>query len=92
LLRGLGRNGCLLIVGAPAEPITLSVGDLISGRRRIQGWPSGVAQDSTDTMAFAALHGIKPMIETFPLAKADDAYARMMGGKVRFRSVLVTEA
>jgi len=92
LLRGLGRNGCLLIVGAPSEPITVSVGDLISGRRRIQGWPSGVAKDSTDTMAFAALHGIKPMIETFPLAKADDAYACMIEGRARFRAVLVTEA
>ncbi len=91
LVPGLGRNGCLIVVGAAMEPIQVGAIDLISGRRRIQGWPSGNAQDSTDTMAFAALHGVKTMIETFPLRKADDAYARMIEGKPRFRAVLVTE-
>ena len=91
LVPGLGRNGCLVVVGAPMEPIQLSAIDLISGRRRVQGWPAGTAQDSTETMAFAALHGVKTMIETFPLRKADEAYARMIGGKARFRAVLVTE-
>jgi D-arabinose 1-dehydrogenase-like Zn-dependent alcohol dehydrogenase len=91
LVPGLGRNGCLVIVGAAMEPIQVNAVDLISARRRLQGWPSGSAQDSTDTMAFAALHGIKTMVETFPLAKADDGYARMIGGKARFRAVLITE-
>ena len=29
------------------------------------------------------------MIETYPLAKAAEAYARMMSGEARFRVVLV---
>jgi D-arabinose 1-dehydrogenase-like Zn-dependent alcohol dehydrogenase len=32
---------------------------------------------------------VRPMIETFPLTKAADAYQRMMSGKARFRVVLV---
>jgi D-arabinose 1-dehydrogenase-like Zn-dependent alcohol dehydrogenase len=40
-------------------------------------------------MRFSALQGIKPMIETYPLAKAAEAYERMMSGKARFRVVLV---
>ena len=39
-------------------------------------------------MAFAQRHGIEPMIETFPLARAEEGYARMMSGKARFRVVL----
>jgi D-arabinose 1-dehydrogenase-like Zn-dependent alcohol dehydrogenase len=56
----------------------------------VQGWPSGTAQDSTDTLAFRALSGVRPMIETMPLERAAEAYDRMMSGKARFRMVLVT--
>jgi len=88
LIPGLGREGCLLVVGAPHEPMPVSVVDLIARRRSIRGWPSGSAQDSTDTMVFAALHGVRATIETFPLECAGDAYAHMISGKVRFRAVI----
>jgi propanol-preferring alcohol dehydrogenase len=39
-------------------------------------------------LAFSALSGIRPMIETFPLERAAEAYARMMSGEARFRAVL----
>jgi D-arabinose 1-dehydrogenase-like Zn-dependent alcohol dehydrogenase len=39
-------------------------------------------------MRLAALSGIRPMIETFPLAEAAAAYERMVSGKARFRVVL----
>ena len=63
---------------------------LVSQRRSIQGWPSGVAADSEDTLAFSALSGIRPMVETVPLERAAEACERMMSGKARFRVVLVT--
>jgi D-arabinose 1-dehydrogenase-like Zn-dependent alcohol dehydrogenase len=44
--------------------------------------------DSEDTLRVSALTGVRPMIETFPLAKAAEAYDRMIHGKVRFRAVL----
>jgi len=91
LIPGLGVGGCLLLVAAPFEPIEVSAIDLISRRTRIQGWPSGTAGDSTDAMAFAAKHNIRPMIETFPLAEAQAAFRKMADGSVRFRSVIEVE-
>lgn len=87
---GLALNGKLLIVAAPAEPITINPLTLIGGRRSVQGWPSGTASDSEDTMRFSAQTGVRPMIERYPLAKAAEAYERMMSGKARFRVVLTT--
>jgi D-arabinose 1-dehydrogenase-like Zn-dependent alcohol dehydrogenase len=88
LVPGLAIDGCLLVVAAPFEPIQVSAIDLLSRDARVQGWSSGTAPDSTDAMEFAARHGIRPMIETFPLADAGKALAKMADGTVRFRSVL----
>jgi len=88
LIDGLGPNGTMLVVGAGADAIEVSPTQLIFGKRNIQGWYSGIATDSEDTLRFAELSGVRPMIEKFPLAKAGEAYARMMSGKARFRTVL----
>ncbi len=88
VIEGLGVGGKLLVVGASADPITVTPVQLIGKRRSIQGWPSGTAQDSQDALNFCALTGIRPMVETFPLAQAAEAYDRMLSGKARFRVVL----
>jgi len=88
-LPGLGVDGKLLVVGATGEPIEVSPFLLIGGRRSIAGWPSGTASDSEDTLKFSVLTNVRPMIETYPLARAAEAYAHMMSGKARFRVVLV---
>ena len=62
------------------------------GRKSIQGWASGTAKDSEDTMQFSALTGVRPMIERYPLEKAAEAYQQMIAGKARFRVVLTTGA
>ncbi|GAC1540166.1 MAG: alcohol dehydrogenase [Candidatus Velthaea sp.] len=85
---GLAINGKLLIVGASMDTIAVPPIALLGGRRSVSGWPSGVAADSADTMNFAALTGIRPMIEVMPLEKASEAYEKMMSGKARFRMVL----
>src|SRR5216684_4256118 len=88
LVDGLAGNGKLLIVGAGAEPLTVTPLQLIGGRKAIQGWPGGTAKDSQDTMQFSALTGVRPMIERYPLEKAAEAYQQMITGKARFRVVL----
>ena len=88
LVGGLGVDGKLLIVGAPFEPMEVSVLSLIMGRRDIQGWPGGTAMDSEDTLRFSSQTGVKAMIEKYPLEKANEAFARMMSGKAQFRVVL----
>jgi D-arabinose 1-dehydrogenase-like Zn-dependent alcohol dehydrogenase len=87
-LGGLGNDGKLLVVGASMQPIEVAPLLLISGRRTVSGWPSGTAKDSEDTLDFSVLAAIRPLIETYPLERAAEAYERMMSGKARFRVVL----
>src|SRR5882757_9855768 len=88
LVGGLGLNGTLLVVGAGQGPIEASPIQLLFGRRRVKGWSSGIPTDSEDTLRFAEMTGVRPMIEKYPLEKASEAYARMMSGKAEFRVVL----
>ena len=88
LIDGLGPNGKLMVVGATADPIEVTPIQLIFGTRTIQGWAAGTPVDSEDTLKFAELSGVRPMVETYPLEKAAEAYARMMSGKAQFRVVL----
>ena len=88
LIDGLGANGQMIVVGATPEPIEVSPIQLIRGRKSIQGWPSGTPADSEDTLRFAELTGVRPMVERFPLVKVNEAYARMMSGKAEYRVVL----
>jgi len=87
-VNGLAPNGKLIIVGVPEKPLDVNTLPMILGRRSIVGWPSGTGMDCEDTLRFSALAGVRPMIETFPLEKAADAYERMMSGKARFRAVI----
>jgi D-arabinose 1-dehydrogenase-like Zn-dependent alcohol dehydrogenase len=88
LVDGLGPNGTMLVVGAGPDPIEAAPTQLIRGKKKIQGWYAGIATDSEDTLRFAEMSGVSPMIEKFPLAKAAEGYARMMSGKAQFRAVL----
>jgi D-arabinose 1-dehydrogenase-like Zn-dependent alcohol dehydrogenase len=88
LIGGLGVDGKLLVVGAPHDPLEVPVPLLLMARRNLQGWPSGTAMDSEDTLRFASRTGVRPMIEKFPLEKVNDAFARMMSGDAQFRVVL----
>ncbi len=88
LIDGLGPNGTLMVIGVAFDPIEASPVQLFSGSRRVQGWAAGTPADSEDTLNFAELTGVRPMIETYPLEKAEEAYARMMSGKAEFRVVL----
>jgi D-arabinose 1-dehydrogenase-like Zn-dependent alcohol dehydrogenase len=54
----------------------------------VNGWYSGVAIDSEDTLNFSVLSGVRSMNESFPLDRAAEAYDHMLSGKARFRVVL----
>ena len=86
---GLGPHGTLMVLGAPPS-LEVSAFALIAGQRSVEGWYSGTAIDSEETLAFSALAGVRPMTEVFPLARAAEAYERMMSGQARFRVVLTT--
>lgn len=88
LVDGLAGHGKLMVVGAGFEPLCVTPIQLIMRERLIEGWASGTAKDSEDTLQFSALSGVRPMIERYPLEKAGEAYERMISGRARFRVVL----
>src|SRR5215472_9288379 len=88
LIDGLAPSGKLIVVGVEAEPIQVTPAQLVTGSRTIQGWASGTPIDAEDTLRFSELTGVRPMIETYPLDRAAEAYARMLSGKAQFRVVL----
>ncbi len=90
LVDGLAPGGKLVIVGVSPEPFNISLLQLVLVRRSIQGWPSGTAKDSEDTLRFSLLTGVRPMIERYPLEQAAEAYDQMISGRARFRVVLTT--
>lgn len=85
---GLRARGELVVLGAAMEPLEVSPIDLISQSRIVRGHPSGTSKDSEDTLRFAALTGITPLVETMAMEDAAEGYARMMAGDARFRVVL----
>ncbi|MFJ3714643.1 alcohol dehydrogenase [Streptomyces sp. NPDC090057] len=87
---GLAPRGELVVIGADTEPLGVSPVQLLMSGRVVRGHPSGTSKDVEDTMAFSALHGIRPMTESVPLEQADEAYRKMLAGRARFRMVLTT--
>jgi alcohol dehydrogenase len=87
---GLRARGELVVIGADVEPLGISPNQLLMTGKVVRGHPSGTAKDVEDTMAFSALHGIRPMTEIMPLGETEAAWQRMLSGAARFRMVLTT--
>jgi D-arabinose 1-dehydrogenase-like Zn-dependent alcohol dehydrogenase len=64
LIGGLGANGTMMVVGASADPIEVPPSQLLFGKKGIQGWSSGIPTDSEDTLRFAEMTGVRPVIES----------------------------
>ena len=89
MIGGLGIEGTLLILGAPPAPLSVPAFPMIAGRRRVEGCYSGTSIDAEETLTFSVRAGVRSMNEPFPLARVGEAYDRMLGGKARFRVVLM---
>ena len=85
---GVGRNGEVVAVGVPHEPVPVNVGHLVGNRASVSGWASGHAKDWEDTLEFSALRNVTPEVETYPLEDVEEAYDRMRANEARFRVVL----
>jgi len=88
LIGGLGPNGKLLLIGVASDLAEFAPLQLIRGGKTVEGWAGVTPADSDDTLRFAELRGVRAMIETCPLEKAAEAFARMMSGNAEFRVVL----
>jgi len=83
----LAIGGELLLIGVGGD-VPISPMTMISKMASVKGWSSGTAIDSEDTMNFAVLNGTRPMVETYPIEKVQEAWDSMMTNKARFRPVL----
>jgi alcohol dehydrogenase len=87
---GLTHRGELIVVGVSAEPLHVSPLSLISGCKKMYGHASGTSRDVEETLQFAALTGVRPLIEEAPLDEAAQAFEKLLSGDARFRMVLTT--
>jgi propanol-preferring alcohol dehydrogenase len=87
-VKGLGPHGEVIVLGATADPIELSAFDLLFATRKVIGALTGTPATGDATLNFSVLTGVEAMIETMPLERAPEAYAKMMAAKARFRMVL----
>ena len=90
-LGGLRRGGCVISLGATDEPIEVSAFDLLFKQLGIDGALTGTPSAGDATLRFSVISDVAAMIETMPLERAAEAYARMMSGNARFRVVLTMQ-
>src|SRR6202045_928140 len=87
-LGGLRRGGVVISLGATDEPIEVSAFELLFKQLGVDGALTGTPEAGDATLRFSVLSDVAAIVETMPLERAAEAYARMMSGKARFRMVL----
>ncbi len=87
-LRLLAVDGTLVNVGAPPEPVTMNVFNLMSGRRSLAGSMIGGIPQTQEMLDFCAEHGIGADIEVIPVDQVNEAYERVLASDVRYRFVI----
>lgn len=88
LITGLGPDSELIIVAGSGEQLELSAMDFLKGPNTVRGSFTGQAKEVEATIRFSVLTDVRPMIETFPLEKAEEAFERVINASARFRPVL----
>jgi uncharacterized zinc-type alcohol dehydrogenase-like protein len=81
-------RGRLHFLGATLEPLDVAIFPLLVGQRSISASPVGSPAMIARMLDFAVRHQIKPVIETFPMDRVNDAMARLRSGQARYRIVL----
>lgn len=84
----LGPDGTLTFVGVPAGPSDIDLMSLIFKRLRVMASPIGGRAMITEMLDAADRFEVEPIIETFPLADANDAIEKVRNNTIRYRAVL----
>jgi alcohol dehydrogenase len=87
-IQGLRPDGRLVTMGADAEPLSISLMDLITKRIQVIGSQQNGPEYLYEALDFVAKGKVKTIIETYSLSEAPKAYQRVVDGKARFRAVL----
>jgi len=84
----LKRDGTMVILGAPGEPVALSAFSFIMKRHRLTGSLIGGIKETQEMLNFCGKHNITSDIELIPIQKINEAYERMLKSDVRYRFVI----
>jgi uncharacterized zinc-type alcohol dehydrogenase-like protein len=87
-INALAPKGRLHLVGAVLEPIPVAAFSLIGGQKSISGSPVANPTNLRLMLDFCARHQIAPIVERFPMSRANDALEHLRSGKPRYRIVL----
>jgi uncharacterized zinc-type alcohol dehydrogenase-like protein len=90
LLSLLKRDGALVNVGAPEEPIALNLFSVIGGRKTLAGSMIGGIAETQEMLDFCAEHGFGAEIELIRADEINEAYERVLASDVRYRFVIDT--
>jgi uncharacterized zinc-type alcohol dehydrogenase-like protein len=84
----LALDGTMVNVGAPAEPLPISVFGLMGNRRSFAASGIGSIAETQEMLDFCAEHGIAPEIELIAASDINAAYERVLKSDVRYRFVI----
>lgn len=84
----LRRDGTMVNVGAPAEPLSFRVFALFDNRRSLAGSTIGGIRETQEMLDFCAAHGIAPETELIAASAINEAWARVVRSDVRYRFVI----
>jgi uncharacterized zinc-type alcohol dehydrogenase-like protein len=91
LLETLAPRGRIHVSGAVLRPLEVPAFGLITGQKSISGAPTGSPSAMDQMLEFSARHSVAPLVEVFPMSKANDAMERLLSGKARYRIVLAND-
>ena len=87
-LTQLSVDGSVVVVGLPAEPLKVSAGLLVHGRRSLSGSNIGGIAETQEMLDFCYQHGIVAEGEVLPVSQVNEALARLERGDIHYRFVL----
>ena len=87
-LRLLAFDGTLVNVGAPPEPQSFHVFNLMDNRRSLSASSIGGIPETQEMLDFCAEHGIAPEVEVVAAEQVNEAWDRVLASDVRFRFVI----
>ncbi len=81
-------DGALVSVGAPSEPLSLAVLNLLIARRSFAGSVTGGIAETQEMLNFCARHGLGADVEIINADQINEAYERVLASDVRYRFVI----
>lgn len=87
----LRLGGEMAVLGLPptADVPTIGTSDLpMSPLVKVYGSNTGSISQIQSLMDYSVSHGIYPQVEIIPVAEVDEAYLKVLAGKVKFRFVI----